>query len=163
MDKTDNTTSTIITNILKKYNLKESEEELVQKFFGKGEYLGESNGLTIFWIATKISEGEKTEEEALSILVERLHADKKTAEQIMSDIKQDLLPMLKREVKEEVKEEATPKPAATMPTKPPRPLKQEMGASYKKSNIPPKSKTKSFKEKPQEKKKAKDVYRESIE
>jgi len=163
----DTSTSTIISNILNKYNLKESEEELVKKFFGKEEGVDESNGLTIFWVATKLSDGIKPEKEALSILTERLHVNEKTAEQIMEDIKKNLLPI----IRPEIKTNKLPKPPVTAPNPPGRQKQEEKKLTaaeekpkrFRRENIIlPKSKIEKNQEKPL-KRQSKDIYREPIE
>jgi len=88
-------TSAIISDILIKYNLKETEDELVKKYFGSETEIKESNGQIIFWIAAKLKNNEKTYTDSLDIISEKLHISNQTAEQIMKDIKEILLPVMK--------------------------------------------------------------------
>jgi len=82
-----------ITKILDKYKLTETDQQLAEKIFGENG--GSTNSSVIFEIATDIKNGEKQENELLQILLEKLNFDKNTAEQIMQDIKKDLLPLIK--------------------------------------------------------------------
>lgn len=162
-DLTNNiSTSDIISNMLLKYGLKETDEELFQKFFGdekdgKGE---NSNGGTIFWIASKLFNEEKTEKDAVSILIERLHVPKEKVEQIIDDIKKDILPMLK-EIK---KENNTSVYSIPLPSKKTTDIqfKRKEGGEISSLNIaPPIVENSPIKEK--NKQKQPDIYRESFE
>jgi len=86
-------TSDIISGILTRYNIKENSEELARKYFDEG---GDSNGGIIFWVASKLAIGEKTEKDLVAILAEKLHTSQKISEQMTEEIKKILLPTLKK-------------------------------------------------------------------
>ena len=60
-------TSDIISGILARYNMQETDEEIAKKYFGEkgGE---ETNGGAIFWVASNLANGKITEKAIIPTL-----------------------------------------------------------------------------------------------
>ena len=87
----DISTSDIISNILKKYKIKESEEELAKKYFWDDI---DSNGAITLSIALKLTEKKESEESLIEELAKKLNISQETSNQIMEEVKKILLPVL---------------------------------------------------------------------
>lgn len=92
-------TSEIIYNLLAKYNLKETDEELAKKYFG--EKASETNGEIIFWIIIKLARGQIAEKDLDPFLKERLKISQEIANQLKGDLVKDLLPIMKIDPKKQ--------------------------------------------------------------
>src|SRR6185369_4566541 len=91
--KTKRESSSEVTDtILLKYKLKETDDQLVEKFFGKNPT--PSNGGIILRVATQLFEKKSDEQSALLLLEKQLQINAAIATQIMEDIKNTLVPLL---------------------------------------------------------------------
>ncbi|MFH1968334.1 MAG: hypothetical protein ABIJ84_03035 [bacterium] len=158
----DTPTSDIISEILLKYELEESIEQLDEKFFVKG---GESNGGIVLWVASEWSKNKIAEKDVASLLAEKLNTSKEIAEKVKEDIKTMLLPILipnkKFESKPEIVMPSMPidKKDEKFKIKKPKEIRQ----TNHKIDVPEKTKfPKRIEKRTKESKKA-DTYREPIE
>lgn len=134
----------IISEILKKYELEDTDEDILGKIEqGKPCLLG---GI-IFDIVIEVVQGKISKKDLVSSLQKYLDIPKEKAKNIAKDIEERLLVLVKKAPKE--KTEIPEKPPATK-----KPLKIEKTPIVEKPEIPPEKR-----ETPEEP----DVYREPIE
>ncbi|GEM_PF-4411621 len=165
----DISTSDIVLDILTKYNLKENEEDLTKKYFGGNE---DTNGGILFWAASELAAKKDSEKKLVSILTEKLSISSKVAEQIIEEIKKNLLPILKMpkgliQHTDEEKKESPIKPTEIARTFKddtkieeikPAPAYKKRERIIKKFSVPETKKTTTQTEQP----KNQDAYRESV-
>ncbi len=136
-------TSPIISELLKKYQLQETPEELFKKLT-KG---GIPKGGIILDIVIETAEGKILKKDLTSALQKRLEISEEKAKKLAEDIEEKLLVLVKKVPKEEI--EVPKEPLITK-----KPLMTEKPSIIEKPETP--SKRRETSEEP-------DVYRETIE
>jgi len=104
-------TDLIISEILKKYGLEETDEELIDKFEKEEKSRGEILALLIF----KTAEEEISFQGLISSLKIELKISSKTAEEIAKDLKKEILDLVierPAELQEELPEKIAPEKTA---------------------------------------------------
>ncbi|MDO8486099.1 MAG: hypothetical protein Q7S77_00130 [Candidatus Staskawiczbacteria bacterium] len=81
----------IISEVIRKYGLEETDEELDEKLFG--ENLALPNGRIVLDIAMKVAQGKISQSEMPSMIQEQLKITPKIAEDMSNDIKTKLVLM----------------------------------------------------------------------